>query len=72
MPQCSVPLCTNQGGHRFPKARPQVLRDWLIKIKRDRPDRQGTIWVPGPAAVVCKSHFTEDSYVQTSYHGKCE
>ena len=60
---CCVPLCGNkQGGHRFPKMA-DMVRKWMLAIRRDK-------WKPSPTSVVCKLHFTPADYISDTYYGK--
>ena len=69
MPQCSVPQCTNQGGHQFPSDS-RLRRQWIIAIKRDELIGRDRMWIPGPAARVCSKHFVNDDYVTINYYGR--
>lgn len=68
MPQCSVPYCNKMGGHVFPSGKLRKL--WQIAIKRADRNKKGTLWEPGPAAVVCRDHFSDNDYFRTTVHGK--
>ena len=68
MPQCSVPGCTQQGGHKFPND--SLLRKaWIIAIKRDHPGKKGKMWIPCQTARVCHSHFKDDDFVAKNFYG---
>ena len=60
---CSVPGCTEKGGHSFPKDAAMRLK-WKVAIRRIDPKTK-QLWEPGNCAVVCRHHFTKDSYVET-------
>ena len=47
----------------FPKDAAMKLK-WKIAIKRMDPVTK-RLWEPGKTAVVCRRHFTKDSYVET-------
>ena len=67
---CSVPRCTNTGGHVFPKD--ETLRKlWIIAIKRASSDKPGSeSWEPKKHSRVCHSHFDENDYIKETYFGK--
>lgn len=69
MPQCSVPGCTKQGGHKFPRKNPQLLKKWQVAIKREEPGKPGKLWQPGLSARVCSLHFNDDDYKTLNYYG---
>lgn len=62
MPQyCSVPLCTNSGGHLFPTD-PVMLRKWRVSINRKDPKTK-ELWNPKLSHdVVCGKHFLGTDY----------
>ena len=68
MPQCSVPGCHTDGGHRFPKdCDGNYNKAWLIAIKRLEPT-SGSIeklWVPSKNSLVCHLHFKPSDYTPT-------
>ena len=65
---CSVPGCHLRGGHEFP-ADNERRKAWINAIRRlDQTTMKA--WVPSQTAVVCKSHFKEEDYVQATIHGK--
>ena len=59
---CSVPKCSNRGGHRYPSD-PELKKKWIIAIKRDK-------WTPTNSSVVCKEHFRKEDYITHTYYGK--
>ena len=64
---CCVPQCHERGGHTFPSDSEQRLR-WIRAIKRlDEVTLKD--WEPTPTAIVCKSHFKPDDYVQKNKAG---
>ncbi|KAK4320932.1 hypothetical protein Pmani_008248 [Petrolisthes manimaculis] len=61
--QCCVPLCTNKGGHRFPKD--SILRKkWIQAVKRGEHK-----WKPSSRSVVCPNHFDASDYKTTTNEG---
>ncbi len=76
MPQtyCSVPVCKNRGGHKFPGD--SVARKlWVGALKRasNKPtEDSSTSWQPGPHDVVCKDHFIESDYIAENYYGRLD
>ncbi|KAK4317498.1 hypothetical protein Pmani_011421 [Petrolisthes manimaculis] len=61
--QCCVPLCTNKGGHRFPKD--SILRKkWIQAVKRGEHK-----WKPSSRSVVCPNHFDDSDYKTTTNEG---
>ncbi len=62
--ECCVPLCTNKGGHKFPRDG-SIAKAWLVAIRRDQ-------WNPAEHkhAVVCYNHFSPDDYKDWTYTGK--
>ena len=70
MPQyCCVPMCTNSGGHRFPKDESIKLK-WRVAIKRIDPQTK-QLWMPGDLDVVCKMHFLPSDYTETLMGNHC-
>ncbi|XP_046543594.1 uncharacterized protein LOC124253791 [Haliotis rubra] len=64
MPQyCSVPGCTNSGGHRYPSDSDLRLK-WRVAVRRVDPKTK-KLWQPGKTDVVCQSHFTADDFTVT-------
>lgn len=43
MPQCSVPGCTKQGGHKFRLSNKPLLDKWIVAIKREEHGKKGPI-----------------------------
>ena len=68
MPQCSVPLCTEPNGHRFP-ADSKLKKAWVIAIKRVNEDK--TLWKPTGCSPVCKKHVTPTDYITKNNNGRC-
>ncbi|KAK3880942.1 hypothetical protein Pcinc_014592 [Petrolisthes cinctipes] len=61
--ECCVPLCTNKGGHRFPKD--SILRKkWIQAVKRGEHK-----WTPSSRSVVCTNHFDDSDYKTTTNEG---
>ena len=61
---CCVPRCTNRGnGHRWPRDK-ERSKAWEIAVRR------AGGFKPRASSLVCKAHFSPDSYVSVSYHGK--
>lgn len=60
---CCVPLCTSQGGHKFPRD-PTMRWRWQLAIKRLDPT-SNKVWSPTKSSVVCSRHFNPDDYVDT-------
>jgi len=44
MPQCSVPGCTKQGGHKFRLSNKPLLDKWIVAIKREEHGKKGRLW----------------------------
>ena len=68
MPQCSVPGCTDMGGHKFPTNK-KLRKAWIVAFRRADSKNQGKLWEPGIAARVCTAHFVQEDYKQTRYYG---
>jgi hypothetical protein len=60
-----LPLC---GPAIIPSAKLRKLCQ--IAIKRADRNRKGILLEPGPAAVVCRDHFSNNHYFHTTAHGK--
>lgn len=62
---CCVPQCTNaNAAHRFP--RDETLRKvWILAIKRQDPDTKRP-WQPSQYSRVCKEHFSNSDYKETT------
>jgi hypothetical protein len=70
MPQCSVPGCHKQGGHKFPLKNKERLVEWLVAIKREEAGkRRGKMWKPGIGARVCSDHFDQNDYKHVNSYG---
>ncbi len=66
---CSVPGCSNRGGHEFP-ADIDRRKDWVIAIRRD--NGKGGLWEPTKWSVVCQAHFKAEDYKTVTAFGKCD
>ena len=67
-PICRVQLCSNHGGHKFPKDQ-KVKEEW-IKVIRRATGKFGK-WTRKEYMVVCGDHFVpEDYHGHYTYHGK--
>lgn len=69
MPQCSVPGCTKQGGHKFRLSNKPLLDKWIVAIKREEHGKKGRLW-KRPKTRVCHEHFDAIDYKTTNYYGK--
>ena len=71
MPQCSVPGCSNQGGHKFP-ADKDMKKKWIVAIRRGEDGVGGTgkLWQPTVCARVCHFHFTATDYLSFNAYGR--
>ena len=67
---CCVPLCSNRGGHSFPKD--ESRRNlWIKALKRSSDSSAGAkLWTPTPSSVVCKQHFVPDDYITETVYGE--
>ena len=52
---CCVPLCSNRGGHAFPLSKPDLVKKWLVAMRKEH-------YVPSRHSIVCRSHFSESDY----------
>ena len=68
MPQCSVPGCTTQGGHKFPIG-VEKCKEWVVAIQREEVGKRGKLWVPCKNARVCHGHFDASDYKDVNYYG---
>lgn len=69
MPQCSVPECSKQGGHKFPED-VKLRKAWVLAIKRSDSVNKTKLWTPAKHARVCHLHFKETDFHTQSTHGK--
>eukprot|EP00057_Strongylocentrotus_purpuratus_P001849 XP_003723332.1 PREDICTED: THAP domain-containing protein 2 [Strongylocentrotus purpuratus] len=65
MPFCAAFNCTNRlkkgSGitfHRFPKSGSALLKEWLVKMRRDK-------WIPNKYSTMCSIHFEEVCFDRT-------
>nr|XP_054773380.1 THAP domain-containing protein 2-like [Lytechinus pictus] len=65
MPSCAAINYTNRlvkgSGktfHKFPKAGSAHLKEWLVKMKRDK-------WTPSKYATLCSDHFEAECFDRT-------
>ena len=64
---CSVPHCSNRGGHVFPKDE-KLKKKWIKAIKRNMDRNKYQLWNPTKTSVVCKLHFLPSDYIsETTY-----
>lgn len=66
---CSVPLCSNRGGHIFPKEE-KMRKQWVRAIRRNTNKNKFQYWTPSNTSVVCKVHFKESDYKSETSYGK--
>lgn len=64
---CCVPNCHNRGGHEFPTEKDRREK-WIVAIKRLDIETMRN-WIPSASAVVCKSHFRPEDYLQQTKDG---
>ncbi|XP_074649750.1 uncharacterized protein LOC141904982 [Tubulanus polymorphus] len=69
MLHCSVPGCTNQGGHKFPFGNKARLKQWIFAIKWEDPKICGKLWQLTKNARVCQDHFDQRDYPSKNYYG---
>ncbi|CAC5399359.1 unnamed protein product [Mytilus coruscus] len=62
-----VPGCHLRGGHAFPNDL-ERKKGWINAIRRLDENTMKS-WSPSQSVVVCKAHFTENDYVQETFHG---
>ena len=62
MPLCCVPYCTNRGGHLVPIKNKELLKKWMIAIRRAK-------FTPNRSTIVCRNHFTSDDYLSKTAYG---
>ncbi|OCT59274.1 THAP domain-containing protein 1 [Xenopus laevis] len=65
MPACAAINCTSRqtrgcgkSFHRFPHGRPEVLKKWVMNMRRDK-------FKPSSKAVLCSDHFEEFCFDRT-------
>ncbi|KAM4810393.1 THAP domain-containing protein 1-like [Rhinophrynus dorsalis] len=65
MPACAAINCTSRqtrgcgkSFHRFPHGRPDILKKWVINLRRDK-------FKPSSKAVLCSDHFEEFCFDRT-------
>jgi len=71
MPQCSVPGCTRQGGHKDPLSSKPLSDNWIVAIKREEHGKKGRLWKPTKNARMCHNISTPVIIKHGKYLYRC-